>query len=86
MRLLRSLAVWGGIAFSTALFGLPAIPAAFVPPRGDWFLLADGASVRYRDIEGVQAGRTRSGWRSELSGSVAGVRATLQGFRYQPEA
>ena len=38
MRFLRSLFVWLGIAASTAGFGLPAILAAFVPPRGDWFL------------------------------------------------
>lgn len=38
MRALRSALVWLGIALSTVLFGLPAIVAAFVPPRGDWFL------------------------------------------------
>ena len=38
MRFLRSLFVWLGIAVSTAGFGLPAILAAYVPPRGDWFL------------------------------------------------
>lgn len=51
----------------------------------DWTLLADAASVRHRRFEGVEPGRTRSGWRSELSGSVAGVRTLLQGFRYQPD-
>jgi 1-acyl-sn-glycerol-3-phosphate acyltransferase len=30
--------LWPAIALSTVLFGLPAIAAAFVPPRGDWFL------------------------------------------------
>ena len=30
--------MWIGIAISTVLFGLPAIVAAFVPPRGEWFL------------------------------------------------
>jgi len=39
MRFLRSGAVWLAIVVSTVLFGLPAIPAAFLPPRGDWFLL-----------------------------------------------
>lgn len=51
----------------------------------DWTLLADAASVHWRDLEGMQTGRTRTGWRSELSGSVAGFQALLQGFRYQPE-
>jgi len=39
MHVLRSLAVWLGIAVATAAFGLPAMFAAFLPPRGDWFLL-----------------------------------------------
>lgn len=30
--------MWIGITAATVLFGLPAILAAFVPPRGDWFL------------------------------------------------
>lgn len=38
MRSLRLLLLWPAIALSTVLFGLPAIAAAFVPPRGDWFL------------------------------------------------
>src|SRR6266496_6683529 len=38
LRALRSAAVWAGIILATVLFGLPAIVAAFVPPRGDWFL------------------------------------------------
>jgi 1-acyl-sn-glycerol-3-phosphate acyltransferase len=39
MRALRSLGVWLGISLSTVLFGVPAIFASFIPPRGDWFLL-----------------------------------------------
>jgi 1-acyl-sn-glycerol-3-phosphate acyltransferase len=39
MRALREAAVWTGIVLLTLLFGLPSIPAAFVPPRGEWFLL-----------------------------------------------
>ncbi len=35
---LRSTGVWIVIGVSTVLFGLPAIVAAFVPPRGEWFL------------------------------------------------
>jgi 1-acyl-sn-glycerol-3-phosphate acyltransferase len=38
MRFLRSLCVWLGIGAATVGFGLPAILAAFLPPRGDWFL------------------------------------------------
>jgi 1-acyl-sn-glycerol-3-phosphate acyltransferase len=35
---LRSAGVWIVITVSTVLFGLPAMFAAFVPPRGEWFL------------------------------------------------
>lgn len=35
---LKSTGVWIVITVSTVLFGLPAIFAAFVPPRGEWFL------------------------------------------------
>jgi len=38
IRALRSFAVWIGITLATVLFGLPSIFAAFIPPRGDWFL------------------------------------------------
>ena len=38
MRRLRAAAVWTAIAILTVGFGVPAILAAFVPPRGDWFL------------------------------------------------
>ncbi len=38
LRTLRSSAVWTGIILVTVLFGLPAIFAAFIPPRGEWFL------------------------------------------------
>ena len=38
MRLLRALLLWIGIGLLTILFGLPAIVAAYIPPRGDWFL------------------------------------------------
>ncbi len=67
MRVLRSIGVWIAIALSTVLFGLPAIPAAFLPPRGDWFLrfargwartiLAfSGISVRLLHAERLQTG------------------------------
>ncbi len=35
---LRSLGVWIVICGATILFGVPAIPLALVPPRGEWFL------------------------------------------------
>ena len=38
LRFLRSVLDWIVIATATVAFGLPAIAAAFVPPRGDWFL------------------------------------------------
>ena len=38
MRMLRAVLVWLGISLATLLFGIPAIFAAYVPPRGDWFL------------------------------------------------
>lgn len=37
-RCLHSFLVWVVIALATVLFGLPAILAALVPPRGDWFI------------------------------------------------
>ncbi len=37
MRALRPLILWPVIGALTVLFGVPAIFAAFVPPRGDWF-------------------------------------------------
>jgi len=39
MPLLRSLLAWTAASIATVLYGVPAIFAAFVPPRGDWFLL-----------------------------------------------
>lgn len=38
MRAIRSGVVWPLIFLATALFGIPAIFAALLPPRGDWFL------------------------------------------------
>ena len=37
MRALRPLILWPVIGALTVFFGIPAIFAAFVPPRGDWF-------------------------------------------------
>ena len=38
MGLVRAALLWAGIGLATLLFGLPALVAAYVPPRGDWFL------------------------------------------------
>ena len=37
MRLLHDAVVWITIVVSTFAFGLPAMFAALIPPRGDWF-------------------------------------------------
>lgn len=69
MRLLRALLLWIGIGILTVLFGLPAILAAFVPPRGDWFLsfargwarsilALAGISVKTRNLDRVPPGRS----------------------------
>lgn len=39
MRFLRSLWAWTAIVVATLAFGIPSIFAAFIPPRGDWYLL-----------------------------------------------
>ncbi len=57
---------------------------------GDWSLLADGAAVHHRaagsaPVDPSLAAPTRAGWRSELSGSLVGVRTLLQAFHYQPD-
>jgi hypothetical protein len=61
---------------------------------GDWSLLADGATVHHKEAGSAPAAlaadpslaaHTRTGWRSELSGSLAGVKTLLQAFRYQPD-
>ncbi|MGH9365018.1 MAG: lysophospholipid acyltransferase family protein [Thermoanaerobaculia bacterium] len=39
VRLLHRIAVWITIVSSTVLFGVPAMFAALLPPRGDWFTL-----------------------------------------------
>ena len=38
MKSLRAACLWTVIGLLTLAFGLPAIVAAFFPPRGDWFL------------------------------------------------
>jgi len=39
VRFLRSLGAWIVIVVATLAFGIPSIFAAFIPPRGDWYLL-----------------------------------------------
>jgi 1-acyl-sn-glycerol-3-phosphate acyltransferase len=52
---LRSLGIWTVICAATIVFGLPAIPMAFVPPRGAWFLrLARGWSRVILAASGVR--------------------------------
>jgi 1-acyl-sn-glycerol-3-phosphate acyltransferase len=54
MRQLRAAFLWLGIALATLLFGLPAIVAAYIPPRGDWFLrFARGWSRTILALSGV---------------------------------
>ncbi len=55
MRFFRSLGVWIVISAATILFGLPAIPLALVPPRGEWFLkLARGWARLILAVSGVR--------------------------------
>ena len=69
VRYLHSFVVWVVIALATVLFGLPAIFAALVPPRGDWFirfargwartlLFAAGVPVRVLHPERLRSGRS----------------------------
>jgi 1-acyl-sn-glycerol-3-phosphate acyltransferase len=55
VRFLRSLGVWIVISLATIAFGLPAIPLALVPPRGEWFLkLARGWARLILFVSGVR--------------------------------
>jgi 1-acyl-sn-glycerol-3-phosphate acyltransferase len=64
VRLLRSLLAWVVIVGATILFGIPSIFAAFVPPRGHWYLLfARGWSRTILLATGV---RVRVGGREKL--------------------
>jgi 1-acyl-sn-glycerol-3-phosphate acyltransferase len=63
VRFLRSLGVWIVISAATIAFGLPAIPLALVPPRGEWFLkLARGWARLILAVSGVEV-RLRHGER-----------------------
>ena len=65
MRFLRSLWAWLVIVVATLAFGIPSIFAAFVPPRGEWYLpfargwaktvlFATGVSLRVAGTERVR--------------------------------
>src|SRR5512132_2738914 len=69
MRAVRSAIVWPIIGVATVLFGIPAIFAALLPPRGDWFLrfargwartllALAGISVRVLHPERLDPGRS----------------------------
>ena len=66
----RTRAIYGGM-------GLIDLP-------GTWTALADLATVRHRRIEGVEDGRSRTAWRSEVRGAALGFEALAQAFSYQP--
>jgi 1-acyl-sn-glycerol-3-phosphate acyltransferase len=62
VRFLRSLGVWIVISAATIAFGLPAIPLALVPPRGEWFLkLARGWARLILSVSGVRVDVLHSG-------------------------
>lgn len=69
MRALRSAVVWPLIVLATVAFGVPAIFAALLPPRGDWFLrfargwartllAIAGVSVKVLHPERLERGRS----------------------------
>lgn len=69
VRFLHDMAVWITIVVSTVAFGLPAMFAAVVPPRGDWFtrfargwartiLFVTGVRLRVLHKERLEAGRS----------------------------
>ena len=70
VRFLRSLGVWMVISVATVLFGLPAIPLALLPPRGEWFLkLARGWARLILAVSGVTV-RVRHPERLETRASL----------------
>jgi len=69
MRVLRAAYVWIAVVLLTIGFGVPAIFAAYLPPRGDWFLwfargwarcllAVGGVSVRVLHPERALGGRS----------------------------
>ena len=68
MRAVRSAIVWAIVLALTVLFGVPAIFAALVPPRGDWFLrFARGWARSVLAVAGIPV-RVLHGDRIEVSG------------------
>jgi 1-acyl-sn-glycerol-3-phosphate acyltransferase len=64
LRFFRSLFAWAVIVGATIFFGIPSIFAAFIPPRGDWYLVfargwartllfATGVKVRVAGQDGI---------------------------------
>jgi len=79
MRALRAAAVWTAIGALTLAFGLPAIFAAFLPPRGDWFLrFARGWARSVLSVSGVRV-EVRHGERL-ADGRAAVVAANHESF------
>jgi 1-acyl-sn-glycerol-3-phosphate acyltransferase len=79
VRFLRSLGVWIVISAATIAFGLPAIPLALVPPRGEWFLkLARGWARLILAVSGVRV-RVLHGERLHAGTSVV-VAANHESF------
>jgi 1-acyl-sn-glycerol-3-phosphate acyltransferase len=69
VRLLHDIAVWITIVVATVAFGIPAMFAALVPPRGDWFtrfargwartiLFVTGVRLRVLHPERLESGRS----------------------------
>ena len=55
MRALRPLLLWPVIGLLTVAFGVPALVAAFLPPRGDWFTsFARGWSRSILRVAGIR--------------------------------
>lgn len=73
MRALRTGIVWAVVLVLTLLFGVPAILAALVPPRGDWFLrFARGWARSILAVAGISV-RVLHGERAERGKSVVAV-------------
>ncbi|MFN2386653.1 MAG: lysophospholipid acyltransferase family protein [Thermoanaerobaculia bacterium] len=62
MRTARQILIWTGVVVLTVTFGVPSILAAFIPPRGDWFLLfARGWARSILRIAGISVRVLHSG-------------------------
>jgi 1-acyl-sn-glycerol-3-phosphate acyltransferase len=71
VRFLRSLGAWIVIVVATLAFGIPSIFAAFIPPRGDWYLLfARGWARTVLAATGVSWRREGAGRADSLGGCL----------------